>query len=120
MEITVKARHMDVTNSVREYVESKVGKISRFYDSVTAIEVILDKDADQAVTEIVAHAKKKHTFVAHHRDENLYTSVDMCLDKLAQQLRRHKDRVRDRQGPSHAENAAHAEAKAAAEEIAEE
>jgi putative sigma-54 modulation protein len=101
--IAIKARHMDVTDSVRKYVEDKVAKLPRFYDNIQDIEVILDTQAERSLVEIVAHAKKKHTFVASHRDESMYACLDACLDKISEQLRRHKDKVRDRQGPSHEE-----------------
>lgn len=106
MNITVNARHMEVTDSVRQYVETKVSKLPRFYDNIQSIEVKLDTEADKSFVEIVAYAKKKHTFVATHRDENMYASLDMCLDKITEQLRRFKDKVRDRQGPTHGEQAA--------------
>ena len=35
--------------------------------------------------------------------------IDLCMDKIVGQLRRHKDKVRDRQGPSHGEKAVSAE-----------
>lgn len=99
MNIVVKARHMDATDALKRYVESKVAKLQRFYDNVQSIEVTLDLEADKPVVEIVAQARRKHTFVASHRGENMYASVDECLDKVSEQVRRHKDRVRDRQGP---------------------
>ena len=97
MNIVVNARHMEVTDSIRNFVEAKVSKLPKFLDNILSIEVILDKEATKAVTEIVVTAKKKNTFVASHRDDDLYTSVDQCLHKISEQLRRHKDRVRDRQ-----------------------
>ena len=53
--------------------------------------------------EIVVQAKRKQTFVATHHDDDMYACVDQCLHKITEQLRRHKDRVRDRQGPPHGE-----------------
>jgi putative sigma-54 modulation protein len=103
--ITVNARHMEVTDAIRDYIEGKVAKLPRLYDNLQDIEVILDMQAEKSLVEIVAHAKKKHTFVASQRDDSMYACVDSCLDKISQQLRRHKDRVRDRQGPSHGEGA---------------
>jgi putative sigma-54 modulation protein len=94
---------MEATESLKSYVAEKVGKLPRFYDNVQKIEVILDKEADNAVCEIIAHAVRKHTFVATHREESLYACVDVCLDKITEQLRRHKDKVRDRKGPGHSE-----------------
>ena len=101
MNIVVQARHMNATDSIRQHVESKVSKLSRFYDGLQSIEVILDIDADQAVVEIVATARKKNTFVATDRHADMHTCIDNCLHKISEQLRRHKDKVRDRQGPSH-------------------
>ena len=101
MNVTVNARHMQATDSIREYVDKKVSKLPRFYSNIKEIEVILDTEGDSSVVEIVAHAKRKRTFVASARHENIYGAVDACLDKVTQQLRRFKDKVRDRQGPSH-------------------
>ncbi|MCE5327336.1 MAG: ribosome-associated translation inhibitor RaiA [Planctomycetaceae bacterium] len=101
MNIIVNARHMDATDPIKDYVQSKVAKLERLYDNMQSIEVILDIEAEQPKVEIVATARRKNTFVASHRGEDLYACVDQCLDKVSQQVRRHKDRVRDRQGPSH-------------------
>jgi putative sigma-54 modulation protein len=101
MKIVVNARHMEVTDAMRTHVESKVAKLPRFYDNVQSAEVILDKQGDKAFVEMVVTAKRKNTFVASQLDDDLYAGVDQCLHKITEQLRRHKDRVRDRQGPSH-------------------
>jgi putative sigma-54 modulation protein len=95
---------MEVTDSIREFIEGKVSKLPKYLDNILAIEVILDKEANKAVTEIVVTAKKKHTFVATHRDDDLYTSVDQCVHKISEQLRRHKDKIRDRQTTGLSEN----------------
>lgn len=104
MNITVNARHMGVTDSIRTFVEGKVAKLPRIYDDVQTIEVILDRNADDLVAEIVAHDRHKHTFVATHRDSDLYSSIDQCMDKIVSQLRRHKDKVRDHKAASHNES----------------
>jgi putative sigma-54 modulation protein len=99
--IVVNARHMKVTDAIRDFVEGKVSKLPHYYDNVQLIEVHLGKEADKAVAEIVVTAKKKTTFVATHRDDDMYACVDQCLHKISEQLRRHKDRVRDRQASPH-------------------
>lgn len=96
MKIDVKARHMDVTDAIRQYVESKANKLPRFYNGIKSIEVILDVQADQSVVEILVTASRKHTFVAKFREEDMYACVDQCIGKITQQIRRHKDRLRDR------------------------
>lgn len=96
MNVTVNSRHMNASDSVRQYVEGKVSKLPRLYDHVQHVEVILDREKEKSLVEIIVTAKHKHTFVASHRDDNMYACVDQCLDKIAGQLRRYKDKTRDR------------------------
>ncbi len=103
MNILVKAPHMPVTDAIRQHVEGKVAKLPRFYDNVQTIEVTLDREAEKSFVEIVVTAKRRNTFVATHTDDDMYAALDQCMHKITEQLRRHKDKVRDRHGPSHQE-----------------
>lgn len=94
MNIVIEARHMEVTSSIRDYVETKAEKLPKYYDNIHSIEVTLDLEADQPMCEIIVHGGKKITFVASARNADMYTCIDQCLHKVAEQLRRHKDRVR--------------------------
>ena len=103
MKVTVEARHMNATDALKEYVESKVAKLERLYDRLQMVDVTLDVDGGQPMMEITATATRRHVFFAKHRDEDMYACVDQCVDKIQEQIRRFKDKVRDRQGPSHSE-----------------
>lgn len=103
MNIVVKALHMDVTDSIRQHIQTKAGKLPRLYDNIMSIEVTLDIEAHKPLAEVVVTASRKNTFVASHRDEDMYAAIDQCFHKISVQLRRHKDKVRDRQGPPHSE-----------------
>jgi putative sigma-54 modulation protein len=99
--ITIEARHMNVTDAIRQYAESKAEKLPKYYDNIQSIEVVINMDGGKPSVEIIVQASRKSTFVAHHRGDDLYASIDECVDKVSQQLRRHKDKVRDRQGAPH-------------------
>ncbi len=100
MNIVVKSRHMESTESLKQYVAAKAERLPRYYDNLLSVEVTLDMEAAKPFVEMVAHAKQKMTFVAKAHNDDMYACIDQCLDKITQQLRRHKDRVRDRQGVS--------------------
>ena len=100
MNIVVKSRHMESTEPLKKYVEDKAQRLPRYYDNVLSVEVTLDMEADKPIVEMVVQAKRKMTFVARAKNDDMYACIDQCLDKITQQLRRHKDRVRDRQGVS--------------------
>jgi len=101
VKVLVQARHMEVTDALREHVETKVSKLPRFLQSLLSVEVILDREAANSVVEVVATARRKSTFVATHREPDMYACIDHCLHKVAEQIRRHKDKVRDHQKPPH-------------------
>lgn len=101
MKVSVAGRHMGLTAAMRQYAQEKVDKLPRYYDGLLGVDVTFDKDAGSFEVEIVATGKRKAVFVAHHRGDDIYACADQCFHKLQQQLRRHKDRVRDRHGPTH-------------------
>ena len=100
MNITVNARHMHVTDSLNEYARSKAEKLNKYYNGITSIDVIMDPDHGHGKVEMVVQASRKSTFVAHAESNDLYAGVDRCVDKLSQQIRKHKEKVRDRHHPS--------------------
>ena len=97
MKVVVQARHMDVTDALREHVASKIEKLPRFLKTLLSVDVILGMEAGESVVEVVATARKKNTFVATSRHPDMYTCIDQCLHKVGEQVRRHKDKVRDHQ-----------------------
>lgn len=99
--VIVKARHLEVTDAIRDYVEAKAAKLPRYFDQIINIEAILDMEADQPLVELIIQASHSKTFVAKHRDEDMYAAIDQCLDKMEKQLRRHKDKLRNHQTQSH-------------------
>ena len=101
MKVSVVGRHMELTKAMNQYAREKVDKLPRYYDGLLSVDVTFDMEAGQFAVEIVAAGKRKSTFVASHRGEDMYACLDQGFHKLQEQLRRYKDRVRDRQGPSH-------------------
>jgi putative sigma-54 modulation protein len=93
---------MHASDSVKEYLSGKIAKLPKYYDNIETIEAILDHEHGENTVEIIVHAKRKQLFVAKASHEDMYAGIDQCMDKISQQIRRYKDKVRDRQGkPQH-------------------
>lgn len=99
MKVTVVARHMEVTSAMREYALERVEKLPHYYDGLMSVDVTFDMEAGQHTVEVVASGKKKSVFVVRHRGDDMYACMDQAMHKLEEQLRRHKDRIRDRHAP---------------------
>jgi len=96
VQITIIGRHVDVDSELRSYVESKVGKLIKYYDRILSVEVILDGEGNGFGAEIVAKAEHRSSFVAKERGDDMYAAVDLVMDKIERQITRHKERVRNR------------------------
>jgi putative sigma-54 modulation protein len=104
VQIDVSIRHGHITDATQAVVQEKLDKLTRLYDRISAIEVTVDLEhRDQPVVDLKVSAKK-HDFVAVAQAENLLAAVDAAVDKMEQQLRKHKEKVQDRhRGVSHHE-----------------
>jgi putative sigma-54 modulation protein len=99
MNLTISGHHLEVTPSLREYVVSKLDRVTRHFDQVVDINVLLsiekqkEKERRQKA-EVNLHVKGKDIFVesAH---EDLYAAIDELMDKLDRQVCRHKDRIQE-------------------------
>ena len=96
MQITVSGRHGDVDVDLRGHIEERARKLSRFYDRIQSVDVIVDEQSGAHVVEMIARADHHTTFIAKHNDRDAYVTVDQVAKEIEGQLRRHKERFRNR------------------------
>ena len=90
-------RHLEITPALRQHAEERASRLPKYYDLITAIEIILDgSQAKQKRAEIVVTAEHKNTFVAQHEGLDLYGCIDQAFHKVQQQISAHKERFRNR------------------------
>jgi putative sigma-54 modulation protein len=99
MNLTISGHHLEVTPALRGYVTTKLERISRHFDQVVDIKVLLtvdnlkEKDMRQKA-ECNIHVKGKDLF-AECANADLYAAVDELADKLDRQVLRYKDKTQD-------------------------
>jgi putative sigma-54 modulation protein len=99
MNLTISGHHLEVTPALRSYVTDKLDRITRHFDQVVDVKVLLsienqtEKERRQKA-ECNIHVKGNDMFAesAHH---DLYAAVDELVDKLDRQVVKHKDRIRN-------------------------
>jgi putative sigma-54 modulation protein len=99
MNLTISGHHLEVTPALRSYVTGKLDRITRHFDQVVDVKVLLsienqtEKEGRQRA-ECNIHVKGNDMFAesAHH---DLYAAVDDLVDKLDRQVVKHKDRIRN-------------------------
>lgn len=97
MQITIAARNLELTPALRRYTERKLKKLEKYLDSITSAHVILSIEKYRHIVEVTLRARDI-TIRGEEATEDLYSSVDLVMDKLERQLRRYKERISDHQG----------------------
>jgi putative sigma-54 modulation protein len=100
MQFNLSGHHVDVTPALRSYVEKKLGRALRHSDKVIDVQCTLtvEKLRQQAEATVRLAGTSVHATAVH---EDMYAAIDLLADKLDEQLRRHKEKVRDPQAARH-------------------
>lgn len=94
MNLNISGHHVDVTQPLREYVLNKLKRVERHFDHLISAEVILSVEKLEQKAEATIHASGANLH-AEAVNGDMYAAIDLMMDKLDQQTRKHKDKVRD-------------------------
>lgn len=91
MRIEISGHQIDVTQALREYVQSKLERLERHADNLLDVHVILSVEKLEHRAEATINASGR----THHADsvaENMYAAIDLLADKLDRQVVKHKEK----------------------------
>lgn len=99
MNLTISGHHLELTPSLRSYVTAKMDRITRHFDQVVDVKVLLSVEKQKQKqlrqrAECNIHVKGSDLF-AESANQDLYAAVDELVDKLDRQVVRHKNRLQD-------------------------
>ena len=94
MQLNLTGHHVDITEPMRDYVQSKLVRIERHFDHVTVVHCILTVDKLRHRAEATVNVAGGQLF-AEAIEENMYAAIDGMADKLDRQVRKHKEKLTD-------------------------
>ena len=96
MLFTITGKHVEITESIRNYAEEKTEKLPRYYDSINRVDVIIEgNEGGKPSVEIIASAEHSNVFVAQETGDDTYGCIDAAVHKLERQLRKKKEKQRN-------------------------
>ncbi|EED33886.1 ribosomal subunit interface protein [gamma proteobacterium NOR5-3] len=93
MQIVISGHHVEVTDALREYVNTKFERLQRHYSQISNSEVTLIVEKMVQKAEATVHIAGKDLFAAAD-SEDMYAAIDSLADKLDRQLIKHKEKHR--------------------------
>jgi len=94
MQLSVTGQQIDVTDSLRDYVSSKIDKIGRHFDLVSDIHCILKVEKLRHTAEATVSVNGGKIF-ADSTEEDMYAAIDGLVYKLDRQVRKYKEKLVD-------------------------
>lgn len=93
MQINLTGHHVDITDSLRDYVDTKFTKLERHFDHINNVHVILNVEKLNQKAEATLHLSGAEVFAtSEHTD--MYAAIDGLIDKLDRQVIKHKEKVK--------------------------
>ncbi len=100
MQVNITFRNMFATDALRNHVTDKLSKVvDKYLDKVTEAHVTLSLERYLHQADINLHAGQFHVR-GKEKSEDMYASIDLAIDKIEKQLKKHKERLRNHR-PAH-------------------
>ncbi|MDI3281552.1 MAG: ribosome-associated translation inhibitor RaiA [Bacillota bacterium] len=93
MQLTVKGKNLEVTPALRQYVEKRLAKLSKFFDDREVIAVVMLRlEREQQIVEVTLQVGSL-LLRGEEGTADMYSSIDGVLEKLERQVHKYKTRI---------------------------
>jgi putative sigma-54 modulation protein len=92
MQINLSGHHVEITEALRENVNIKMAKLTRHFDHINNVHVVLTVEKSNQIAEATIHLSGTDL---HAKAENpdMYVSIDSLVDKLDRQILKYKGKT---------------------------
>ncbi|MDH3760363.1 MAG: ribosome-associated translation inhibitor RaiA [Gammaproteobacteria bacterium] len=94
MQVSLSGHHVEITESLRNYVNEKIEKLDRHFDQALDIHIVLTVEKLRHKAEATLHVSGSNL----HADDvqaDMYAAIDGLVDKLDRQGKKHKEKVKN-------------------------
>ena len=91
MNLNLTGHHLEITPAIRDYVSSKLQRITHHFDHVIDVSVVLTVEKLQRRIEASVHVRGKDIF-CENADADMYAAIDGLMDKLDRTVIKHKEK----------------------------
>lgn len=86
MNLNITARHFEVTDELREYIEKKLKKLEHYQHLITKADIVLSADAFNKIAEGKI-GMRGNFVIAKTKSNDVYNAINLLADKLLKQVK---------------------------------
>ena len=99
MQTSVTFKNIDPSEHLKSYVSGKLDRFDKYLDNPAEANVVLTVEKFRHIAEINI-AGDKLTIIGSEQTNDMYAAIDMALDKLEKQIKKSKQKIRERRSAS--------------------
>jgi putative sigma-54 modulation protein len=93
MKITIRGENTEITDGLRDYVEKKLSKLTRYFEQINEAQVTAATHRGRYIVEATIPLNSFILRAEEISDENLYAAVDLVVEKLEKQIQKHRTKL---------------------------
>lgn len=100
MKIIISGKHLEMTEPIKEYVETKISKITKYIENILETSVTLSSETKKSegkkfIAQATVYAPGK-TIRIEEEHEDLYAAIDLLADGVERQVRKYKEKMKEK------------------------
>lgn len=95
MQISVTFRNLEPSDVLRNYAIERVTKVKKFIEGFSEANVVLSVKKFRHIAQVTILASGTK-IVGQEETNDMYSAIDLVVDKIEKQVKRHREKVRDR------------------------
>lgn len=95
MQTSVTFKNIDPSDSLSEYVSHKLDRFDKFLDNPAEANVVLSVEKFRHIAEINITGDRLNIY-GKEETADMYSAIDMVLDKIEKQLKKNKDKIKEK------------------------
>lgn len=91
MQLTIKGKNIEVTDTLKNYAEKRISRITKYFDNIISTDVTLSLERGWQIVEVNVFADG-FVLRGEERTNDMYTSIDKVFEKLEVQIKKQKEK----------------------------
>jgi putative sigma-54 modulation protein len=94
MRVQITVKHMDISESMKDYAEERAAKLEHYFDRINSMKVVLNRDGNNFTAEMICGGARGKSLVAMEKNKDVFAAMDLVTDKMERQLTKLKEKVK--------------------------
>ena len=93
MQLNITGHNVEITEALRDFVNAKFAKLEQYFERINQVYVVLKVEKVTHISDATLHVNGGELH-ARAEGQDMYAAIDGLIDKLARQLNKHKDKLK--------------------------